>query len=237
MSIFINKNIMKKKYFTEEEKKEARRLEAKKYYDKKRKKPLTLEEKEEKEKERIQKRKEYEKEYYKKNKEKILENSKKYFKENKEIKQFKNNKRYKERRVTDPIFRLSTNIKRNIRSVLKKNGYSKKSKTIEILGCSYGDFKQRIESLWLIPTNLDENGNVWMNWDNYGLYNGTPNYGWDIDHVIPSSSATTEEDVIKLNHYTNLQPLCSYINRDVKRGDNVVTVVKGANNISKISMK
>jgi hypothetical protein len=56
-----------------------------------------------------------------------------------------------------------------------------------------------------------------MTWDNYGLYNGEPNYGWDIDHKIPSSSAITEEDLIKLNHYTNLQPLCSKINRDVKR--------------------
>jgi hypothetical protein len=24
-----------------------------------------------------------------------------------------------------------------------------------------------------------------MIWDNYGLYNGTPEYGWDIDHIIP----------------------------------------------------
>jgi len=27
----------------------------------------------------------------------------------------------------------------------------------------------------------------------------------------------TEEDIIKLNHYTNLQPLCSKINRDIKK--------------------
>jgi hypothetical protein len=55
-----------------------------------------------------------------------------------------------------------------------------------------------------------------MNWDNYGLYNGESNYGWDIDHIIPSSSAITEEELIKLNHFTNLQPLCSYINRKIK---------------------
>lgn len=40
---------------------------------------------------------------------------------------------------------------------------------------------------------------------------------WDIDHIIPTSSARTEDEVIKLNHYTNLQPLCSYYNRVVKR--------------------
>ena len=35
----------------------------------------------------------------------------------------------------------------------------------------------------------------------------------------PIKNITEEQksDVIKLNHYTNLQPLCSKINRDVKR--------------------
>jgi hypothetical protein len=217
---------MKKKYFTEEEKRNARKLEAKKYYDKKRKKPLTDDEIEKLKIEKTLKRKEYEKEYYQKNKIKILEKSKQYFKNNQKLKQEKNNKRYKERRDNDPIFKLSTNLKRNIRGILKKNGFSKNSKTLDILGCSYDDFKKHIESLW----------EPWMNWGNYGLYNGAEEYGWDIDHIIPSSSAITEEDVYKLNHFSNLQPLCSYINRDVKR-DNVVTVVKGSNNLSKISMK
>ena len=55
-----------------------------------------------------------------------------------------------------------------------------------------------------------------MTWENYGKYNGEFNYGWDIDHIIPLSSSTTVEDIISLNRYTNLQPLCSLINRDVK---------------------
>ncbi len=214
---------MKKKYFTEEEKKAARKLEAKKYYDKFRKKPLTNEEKEVLKLQQIEKRKQYEKDYYLKNKEKFLEKSKQYFKDNQKIKQEKNNKRYKERRDSDPVFKLATNIKRNIRAILNKKGLVKKSKTSEILGCSYEDFKQHIESQW----------EAWMNWDNYGLYNGEPNYGWDIDHIIPSSSGKTEDDVIKLNHHSNLKPLCSYYNRKIKR-DNVVTVVKN-NNLSKIT--
>lgn len=57
----------------------------------------------------------------------------------------------------------------------------------------------------------------WMNWNNYGLYNGELNYGWDIDHIVPISSANTEEEIIKLNHYTNLQPLCSKTNRYIKK--------------------
>jgi len=57
-----------------------------------------------------------------------------------------------------------------------------------------------------------------MNWDNQGLYSKNRfNIGWDLDHIIPISSAKTEEDVIRLNHYTNFQPLCSKINRDIKR--------------------
>jgi hypothetical protein len=56
-----------------------------------------------------------------------------------------------------------------------------------------------------------------MNWDNKGLYNGTSNYGWDLDHRIPLSSAVTEEEIIKLNHHTNIQPLCSHYNRDIKK--------------------
>ena len=58
-----------------------------------------------------------------------------------------------------------------------------------------------------------------MNWDNRGLYNGEFNCGWDIDHIIPISLATTEEELIKLCHYTNLQPLCSKVNRDIKKNN------------------
>jgi hypothetical protein len=108
-------------------------------------------------------------------------------------------------------------MNRMVNNSLKKNSFTKKSKTADILGCSFEEFKQYIESLWTIPTNLDENGNVWMNWSNRGLYNGTPNYGWDIDHIIPQSKAMDEDELIKLNYYKNLQPLCSYINRVIKR--------------------
>ena len=38
-----------------------------------------------------------------------------------------------------------------------------------------------------------------MTWENQGE--------WHFDHIIPISSAQTEEEVIKLNHYTNFQPL------------------------------
>jgi hypothetical protein len=42
-----------------------------------------------------------------------------------------------------------------------------------------------------------------MNWDNYGRKKGC----WSIDHNTPPSSVNTEQEVIKLQHYTNLKPL------------------------------
>ena len=86
----------------------------------------------------------------------------------------------------------------------------KKSRTYEILGCSFIDFRIYLESKF----------ESWMNWQNYGNPKDgliEPNKTWDIDHNIPLSSATNEEELLKLNHYTNLQPLCSYYNRFIKR--------------------
>ena len=92
---------------------------------------------------------------------------------------------------------------------MKSKGYKKNLKTEIIVGCSFEELKLYLESKF----------ETWMNWDNYGLYNGKLNYGWDIDHIIPLCSALKEEDVIKLNHYTNLQPLCSKVNRDIKHSN------------------
>ena len=86
---------------------------------------------------------------------------------------------------------------------LKSKGYLKKSKTHEILGCSFVDFKVYIESQF----------EPWMNWGNYGVYKGNYNETWQLDHIIPISSAKNEDDIIRLNHYDNFRPLCSKINQ------------------------
>jgi hypothetical protein len=114
------------------------------------------------------------------------------------------NKKYiNEKRRNDSLFKL----KMNIRSIVSSSIYKKRTKTIEIIGCSFEEFKTYLESKF----------EPWMTWDNYGLYNGKLNHGWDIDHIIPISSAKTEDNVVKLNHYTNLQPLCGYTNRYIKK--------------------
>lgn len=153
--------------------------------------------------------KEKRKEYYNNNKDVIKKNRKLYLNKNRE--KINEQQRYyiSNRVKTDDIFKLSKNIRTLISNTFKSKLYTKKSKTHKILGCSYDEFKIYLESKF----------EDWMTWENRGLYNGELNYGWDIDHIIPISSAKTEEDIIKLNHYTNFQPLCSYTNRHIKRNN------------------
>lgn len=154
------------------------------------------------------------KKYYSENKEKIKEYRKKYKDINPEkIKEWyfnskeQRNFRRNYRRNNDFLYKISYNIRNLVSKSFKRNGYSKNSKTKDILGCSYEELKIYLESKF----------ESWMNWNNYGKYNRELNYGWDIDHIIPISSALTEVDILKLNHYTNLQPLCSKVNRDIKK--------------------
>ncbi len=81
-----------------------------------------------------------------------------------------------------------------------RRGFSKSKRSEEIIGCTFNELEEHLKETW-----KENNGSE---------YNGEDVH---IDHIIPLSSAITEEDVIRLNHYTNLQPLCSKINRDVKR--------------------
>lgn len=151
--------------------------------------------------------KEYQKIYSSENKEKVKESNRIWYSKNKEKVKEKVREYQKKRKNNDPIFRLKSNIRTILSNVIKKKGFSKKSKIIDIIGCSFDDLIIHIESKF----------EPWMAWDNYGKYNGEFNYGWDIDHIVPIFMAKTEEDILKLNHYTNLQPLCSRINREIKR--------------------
>jgi len=127
-----------------------------------------------------------------------------------EIGRIKRSIRRSERWKNDTNYKLSIIIRRMIRNSI---GSKKSKNSQEIIGCSFEEFKTYLESKF----------ESWMSWKNYGLYNGELNYGWDIDHIIPISSARLYEDIVQLNHYTNLQPLCSRMNRDIKK--NFVSVV------------
>lgn len=141
--------------------------------------------------------------YWEDNKDKIRTRRQK----NKDNENKLRNERRNKKRESNPLFILEENIKSSIGRSFRRSGYTKKSRTYEILGCTFEEFKIYLESKF----------ESWMDWDNRGLYNGELNYGWDIDHITPLSSATSEEEIIKLNHHTNLQPLCSHVNRDIKK--------------------
>jgi len=151
-------------------------------------------------KEKIAKQK---KAYYNTNKDDMLTNQKEWRETNKE----KLTKFRRDKLKNNNLHKVKCSIRTLIGNSFRYNNIKKLSRTEQILGCSFEQLKQHLESKFL----------PWMNWENKGLYNGELNYGWDVDHIIPLSTAITEHDLIRLNHYTNLQPLCSYTNRFIKR--------------------
>lgn len=131
-----------------------------------------------------------------------------YRKKNKDILREKNKIYHKNRMITDLVYRVKIMSRNVIRKALYKGGYTKRSRTYEILGCSYDDFKTHIE-------NLFQNG---MNWDN--------RYLWDIDHIVPISLAESEQEMVVLNHYTNLRPL--WKNENGYKSDTITEEVKSS---------
>lgn len=93
----------------------------------------------------------------------------------------------KNRKKYDPNFKLICNLRRRIHSIL--DGKSKSQSTIKLLGCSIEKFK----------IHLEQQFTKGMTWKNYGK--------WHIDHIIPLSSAKNQQQIEKLFHYSNCQPL------------------------------
>ena len=72
------------------------------------------------------------------------------------------------------------------------SGYSQGMKLEAVISTDF--FKKKIEKKFIEG----------MSWDNHGE--------WHIDHITPISYANTEEDVLKLNHFSNFQPLWEFDN-------------------------
>lgn len=147
---------------------------------------------------------EYKKKYRQLNKEKVKEARKKRYQSNKhkvkvQVKKWREANKYKmntyqreydkERKKIDPLYKMKSILRDRTSKAIKYNGYSKKSKTREMLGVDWEVCKAHIERQF-------KKG---MNWDNHGE--------WHIDHIIPLASANNEKELIKLCHYSNLQPL------------------------------
>jgi len=106
----------------------------------------------------------------------------------------------KKRKKIDPEYKLWKNVRTRVNNYLKLENINKNSSTYELIRLTPNELKIHLESKFVEG----------MSWNNYGLY------GWHIDHIIPLSSANTEEEIYKLCHYTNLQPLWSEDN--LKKG-------------------
>lgn len=118
-------------------------------------------------------------EYKQKNSKRIKEQTRQY-RQRPEVKE-RINKQERKARESNPVFRVGRNIRKLLWQGFKQKGWLKDSSAGEIIGCPW---EQVV--LWL---------------------GGEPNENMHIDHVIPQSLATTEEELILLNHYTNLQLL------------------------------
>lgn len=100
------------------------------------------------------------------------------------------------------LTRFANRVRIAIRMGLARKGYLKKSRTTDILGCNFLQFRAYIEDLFTSG----------MGWDNM--------HAWHLDHKIPISTARNESDVLRLNHYSNFQPLWGIDN--IKKGSKLL---------------
>lgn len=131
----------------------------------------------------IEKYREYARNYYHKHRPEIIERNKASGR--------------KRKRETDPIKLMAIRTRSMISKAFARNNHVKNSHTKEILGIDLYKFYEYL---------------MYTFYNRYG-------YDWDgsepveIDHIIPLATVKTEEDIIKLNHYTNLQLLRTYDNK------------------------
>ena len=129
--------------------------------------------------------------YYIGNKKKHREYSKRWKREN----AHKVNEGQKRRYRTDPLYQLKKRLRTRTRNAFLTYPFKKGSKTFEMVGCTQDELFKHIEAQFTDG----------MSWDRLGDI--------EIDHIIPLASAKTEEELIALCHYTNLQPLWAEHNR------------------------
>ncbi len=161
------------------------------------------------------------KKYYDKNRERINEMQRIRYSKNIELNKAKRRERFllnkdavrernrkyvKNKRETDTVFLIKVRLRRRLSYVFDSFLSKKPCSTHELLGCDWAICKNHLESLF-------KEG---MSWENRKL--------WHIDHIIPLASAKTEEEMIKLCHYKNLQPLWAIDN--IKKGSNILTNIK-----------
>jgi len=127
----------------------------------------------------------YNKDYYRFNKEKELKRNKDWRNSHKiELIEY-----YKNKKQINKNFWILHCLRSRINKSLKRN--SKSRHTLDLIGCSINFLKKHLQSKF-------KSG---MSWSNYGK--------WHVDHIRPCASfdLSKELEQRKCFHYTNLQPL------------------------------
>ena len=109
--------------------------------------------------------------------------------------------RIKKKKMEDPKFRITMNLRRRMNTVL--TNYTKDSSTIKLVGCTWDELRAHIEHQFTKG----------MSWENYGRY------GWHLDHIkgcaqFDLSDPNQQKECF---HYTNLQPL--WWQDNLRKGD------------------
>lgn len=93
------------------------------------------------------------------------------------------------KRKNCPVKNMHARLSRLHRHALSQVNAIKTSPTFDALGYSVEEFVSHIEKQFTDG----------MSWENMS--------DWQIDHIVPISSANTEQDVIALNQLSNLRPM------------------------------
>lgn len=121
------------------------------------------------------------------NKEKLTKKRKEWGAKNKEYLR----KYYRKRQQENELLRIQHRLRNRFREVLMRNKKSNSKSVLKAVGCTIEFLKLHLESKF----------KPGMNWTNNNMK------GWHIDHIVPLARAKSKLDVIRLFHYTNLQPL------------------------------
>ena len=122
----------------------------------------------------------------------------------------KRNEYVKTKINSDPLFKLIHNVRSRLRGFLRVRNMKKTNRTFVMVGCTPEFLKKHLEKQFHRHPDTHQP----MNWKNHTVH------GWHIDHIIPLDSAKTSEDVEKLMHYTNLQPLWAEYN--LKKSNKII---------------
>jgi hypothetical protein len=136
------------------------------------------------------------------NKEKLAENKARYSAENKEKIANYHANRQRTRLKTDPLFRLSTNLRCRMRLAFKSQSARKSQSTVRLVGCSKDELRQHLVSQFREGMTLENHGKV-----------------WHIDHIRPCASFDLSDpnQAILCFHYSNLQPL--FADENLRKSD------------------